>query len=207
MTHYCCSCWQIDLDEILSFIPCEWCREKPRPLGVPPEASKCGVICVQNNLICPGSFDPHPIVGEALSRVEVEDPQQSGSFEDDHFILLVLQADIRLWRVQPAVFLLRPLHLSVEFVEELVPQQPVIGQVELTTSVQIAVVIAVAWEVEPFRMTEFVPFEIKITFTAKAMCDETNHLVQAKPSLDHGREFCEYRHVGVHFLVAQPHKQ
>ena len=39
------------------------------------------------------------VVSEAVGRVEVEDPQETSTLEDDDLVTLMLQADVRLWRM------------------------------------------------------------------------------------------------------------
>ena len=46
-----CPCWQIHLNEILSSIPFERCREEPRTLRVASKSTKGWLIRVYNDLI------------------------------------------------------------------------------------------------------------------------------------------------------------
>ena len=116
-------------------------------------------------------LDADAVVGEAVLGVEVEDPEKAGALEDDDFVALVLQADVGLRRVQPAVLLFGPLHLAVEFVEESVAQEVVIDEVELAPCIVEAVVVARTWEVQPFRMAEFVAFKVEVALPSETVRD------------------------------------
>ncbi len=58
----------------------------------------------------------------------------------------------------------------------------------MSPSIVIAVVIAISWEVEPFWVTEFIAFEIKVTFSTQAVSDQPDHLMQAQASLNDRRK-------------------
>jgi len=121
VTHNGCPGRQIRLYEVFPAIPDERRSKEPSAFGISAKSSTRRIVRVQNDLISPRHFNSHPIVLEALRRMEVEDPEKSGSFKDNHFVDLVLQADIRFLRVQPPIFLLSPLHLGIEFIEKLIP--------------------------------------------------------------------------------------
>lgn len=87
---------QIRLYEILPAIPFEWRSEESCTFRISAKSSKDLIVRVQYDLISPHHFDSHSIVGEALCRMEVEDPEKPSSFEDNHFVDLVFQANIRL---------------------------------------------------------------------------------------------------------------
>ena len=122
MTHNGRSCRQIDLDEVLASIPLERGGKEPRAFHIPPKTTICYVVSVQYDLIGASLLNAYTIVRVALRRVEIKDPQQARSLEHNDLILLVLQADVCLRRMQPAVFLFGPLHFAVEFIEKFVPQ-------------------------------------------------------------------------------------
>lgn len=75
MTHNSRSHGHVDLNEVLSSIPSEIRREKPRTLGIATKAAKGYVIGVEDNLICAALFHTNAVVRKAFGRVEVEDPQ------------------------------------------------------------------------------------------------------------------------------------
>lgn len=58
-------------------------------------------------LVVSAEYDPvsalllntNTVVSEAVGRVEVEDPQETSTLEDDDLVTLMLQADVRLWRM------------------------------------------------------------------------------------------------------------
>jgi len=195
----------IDLNEILPPIPLKRRREKPRPLRIPPKAAKRHVIGIKHNLICAALLHADAVICEALRGVKVEDPQQSRALKDNDFILFVPQAYIRLLGVQPAVLFLGPLHLGVKLVQESVAQHVIVGEVELAPGVPEAIVVAFAREVEPFRVTEFVAFEVEVAFAAEAMGDEADQFVQGEATFDYWGEFGEDGHVRVELFVAKPH--
>lgn len=49
--------------------------------------------------------------------MEVEDEQQPGTLEDDHLVILTLEADIRLRACEPLVLRLEVLHGTIKVVE------------------------------------------------------------------------------------------
>ena len=67
-----------------------------------------------------------------------------------------LYAESNLLGGQPAILHLRPVHRPVEVVEIFVLKVLVVDQVPLTTRVVIAVAVAVARKVQPFRVTKLV---------------------------------------------------
>lgn len=75
--------------------------------------------------------------------------------------------------MEPAVLFLRPLHLPIKLVEELVAKEVVIRQIELSPGIPEAVIIALSREVQPLWMAELIAFEIEVPFTSKAVCDES----------------------------------
>jgi hypothetical protein len=101
--------------------------------------------------------------------MEIEDPEKAGAFEDDDFIGLVFEGDICLFGMKPAVFGFDVLHGGVEFVEVLVAEEFVIWEVELAARVPETVVVAFAREVEPFWVSEFVAFEVKVAFATESV--------------------------------------
>ena len=177
MTHNRCPRWQIDLYEILPPVPLKRCGEEASIFGVASESAVGRVVRIQDDLICPGLLDTDTIVREALARMEIEYPQQACPFEDDDFVLFVLETHMRLRRMQPAILLLCPLHFRVEVVQELVSEIAVFGQIQLTTCVPKAIVVSFPREIQPFWVSEFVALKIKVSLTAQRMSDQPNHLV------------------------------
>lgn len=197
----------VNLHEILPVIPREIGGEEALVVLNPAEAAELRRVGVEDDAVSARLLDADAVVGEAAAGVEVEDPEQARALEGDDLVAVVLERDVRLRAVQPAVLLLRPLHLAVELVQELVPQQVVVGEVELASRVVEGVVVAGAWEVEPFRVSELVAEEVEVAFAAEAVGDQTDHLVQGHTALDDGGECAEGGHVGVHFGIAQPEEK
>lgn len=176
----------IYLQEIAPPVPRQIGREEARFLHVPPEAAKQGIIRVEEDAVRARLLGPDAVIGEAFGRMEIEDPQQARTLEDEDLVELVLQAYVGLRRVQPAVLLLRGLHRAVELVQELVPQQAVLCQVELPAGVPEGVAVAGAGEVEPLRVPELVALEVEVALAAKAVGNEPDHLVQGEAAFDDG---------------------
>src|SRR5688500_11804684 len=120
LTHQSGSCRDINLSEILAIVPGKIIGEEAGILCVSAESAELGAIAVEDNAVDATLLDADAVVGIGVCGVEVEDPEQAGALEDEDLVSLVLQRDVRLWSVQPAVFLLRPVHGPVEVVEKLV---------------------------------------------------------------------------------------
>lgn len=199
------SCGNINLRKVLPLIPRKRRSKEPRSRINPLKPTIRLRISVKHNTVRPLLLDTNAVIRVALRRMEVKDPDQASTLKDNDFISLVLQADIRLRRVQPAVFLLGVLHAGVELVEELVAEEIVGCEVKLASCVPEAVVISGAGEVEPFGVAELIAFEVEIAFSSESVGDEADHLVESHSSLDDWCEGCEGGHVGVHFRVAEMH--
>lgn len=167
-------------------------------------ATKLGCVRVDDDLVHTGCVDPDPVVNKRLGRVEVEDPEQPGPFEDDHLVTLVLARDVTLGRVEPAKPVLDVLHARVEPGQLAIPEQVVVDEVELAAGVVERVAVALAREVKPLRVAELVAFEVEITLTAETVGDEPDELVKGHTTVNHRRELGQLRHVGVHLSVAEP---
>ncbi|KAI7092158.1 1,4-alpha-glucan-branching [Hortaea werneckii] len=170
----------INLQEILPAIPLE-IRGK-EPTRFPHDA------------ISPRLLDADAVIGKGAGRVEVEDPEQARALEDDDFVPFVFEGDVGLRGVQPAVLGLGVLHGGVEVVE-------------LAAGVVEGVVVALAREVEPFRVAELVAFEVQVGFAPEPVRDQPDHLVQRHAAFDDGGEFREGGHVRVHLGVAEPEEE
>ena len=195
----------INLRKVLPLIPRKRRSEEPRSRINPLKATIRLRISVKHNTVRPLLLDTNAVIRVALRRMEVKHPDQARTLKDNDLISLVLQADICLRRVQPAVFLLGMLHAGVELVEEFVAEEIVGCEVKLASCVPEAVVVSGAGEVEPFGVAEFVAFEVEVAFSSESVGDKSNHLVESHTSLDDRREGCEGGHVRVHFRVAEMH--
>lgn len=133
------------------------------------EAADLLGVGVEHDLVGAGGLDADAVVREALRGVEVEDEDAAAALEHDDLVALVLEADVRLRRVQPPVVLLRQVHLAVELVEVLVPQEAVVREVQLAPRVPERVLVSLAREVEPFRMAKFVALEVEVAFAPEAV--------------------------------------
>lgn len=161
----------INLRKVLPLIPRKRRSKEPRPRINPLKPTIRLRISIKHNAIRSLLLDTNAVIRVTLRRVEVEHPDQAGTLKDDDLISLVLQADVRLRRMQPAVFLLGVLHAGVELVEELVAEEIVGCEVELASCVPETVVVSGAWEVEPFGVAELVAFEVEVAFSSESVCD------------------------------------
>ena len=104
-TYQCCSRRDIDLQIIAAVVPRQVCREEARLLKVTTEATELLVIGVKHDSVGSGLLNAHSVVCEAVCRMEVKDPEEACTFKDKDLVTLVLQADVCLWGMEPAVFL------------------------------------------------------------------------------------------------------
>lgn len=147
------------------------------------------------------------VVGEAVGRVKVEDPEQAGALKYNDLVALVLEADVGLWRVQPAILFLGPLHLAVKLVEELVAEEVVVCEVELAAGIVEAVAVAFTGKVEPLWVAKLIALKVQVAFASKTVRDQADHLVQRQTPVYDGSQLRERRHVGVHLRIAEPEEQ
>ena len=162
---------------VLPAVPLHGRSKEPRRRLDGAKATDLLSVGVEHDLICTGLLDADAIIEEALRGVEIEDENAAGALEHDDLVALVLEADVRLRGVQPAVAVLGQVHLAVELVEVLVPQERVLGEVQLPSRVPERVLVALAREVEPFWVTEFVTLEVEIALAAQAVREQADHLV------------------------------
>lgn len=108
----------INLNKIITPIPRQISGKEASLLDIPTQSSKSGIIGIKNNAIRARDINTDAIIREALRRVEIEDPQQARAFKDEDLVILILQTDVRLRGMQPAVFGFGVLHRAVEVVEE-----------------------------------------------------------------------------------------
>ena len=57
--------------------------------------------------------------------------------------------------------------------------------------------IALAWEVNPFRMTEFIAHKVQICFTASGYCEQTHHFMKCDGTVNH-RIVAGFIHICIH---------
>ena len=79
-----------------------------------------------------------------------------------------------------------PAHLHhglVEIGEEPVAEGGVVAQVPLAAGIVIAPVIALAREINPFGVAEFVAHEVEIAVPGRGQGDKPDHLVQGDPAV------------------------
>jgi len=120
---------------VCPIVPCYWGCEKARALVDSIEATKFFDVRVEDDSVATGRLYTNSVICEALGRIEVEDEYKASPLEDDDFVSFVFQGDIRLWCVEPAIFLLTEVHFAVEVVEELVSQKVILCEIELSPSI------------------------------------------------------------------------
>lgn len=206
-TYHGCAAGNINMGAVLPTVPFSRLGEEASALVNTIMSARLLGIRVQHNSVCPGHVDPNPVIAEALGRMEVEDEKAATSLEDDDLVSLVLERDVCLRRLQPTEAALAGVHETIKVVEELVPEQVVVGQVKLAPGVPKGVLVALAGEVQPFRVTKLVTLEVEIALAAETVGQEANHLVQGHPSVDDRGECCQHGHVGVHLSIAEMHHE
>merc|ERR1711974_182086 len=93
------------------------------------------VVRIKYDLVLSRLFNSDSIVSVGIGPVEIEDEEQTTPFKDDNLVLFVLERDVSLRCTEPLVRRLGVVHSRIEAVEVFVPQQFVIDQVELATSI------------------------------------------------------------------------
>lgn len=192
---------------VLAVVPRE-VRGKEAGLGIKTvEAAMILGIRVEHDTVGARLLDADAVVGVAVGVVEVEDEDQAGALKDDDLVTLVLERDVGLRSVQPAVLVLGQVHRPVEVVEVLVTQEAILGKVELASGVPERVLVALAGEVEPLRVAELVALEVEVTLTTQGMGEETDQLVKSHAAVNDRGERREDRHVGVQLGIAKMHHE
>lgn len=197
----------VDVSAVGPVIPLQVFSEESRAIVDSCEPAVLLGVAVEHDPVGPSSLDADSVVRVALSCVEVEHEDQSGPFKDNHLVRLILKGDICLWRVQPPVLGFALVHGAVEVVKELVPEKVILGQVELAASIPKRVLVSLAGEVEPLWVAKFVALEVEISFSAEAMSEESDHLVQSDTPVNNRSKRREHRHVGIEFGIAQMHHE
>ena len=197
----------VDLHKVLPLVPRKWRGKEPRALIDVPVAAKVLAIGAEHDPVSTLLFDTNAVVGKAVRRVKVENPEEASPLKHNDLVAFMFQADISLRRMQPAVLLLHPLHLAVKVVQEVIPEQLIINEVELSPGVHEAVAVAFSGKVQPLGVAKLVAFKVQVAFAAEAMRDEANQLVKRETPRDDRRLLGYDRHVGVHLGIAQPEQQ
>ena len=65
------------------------------------------------------------------------------------------------------VFFLQVHHGPVKLKQTLVSKQRIVHKIKLPPCIVIAVVVPLAWKVQPFRMSEFISNEIQVAFPSQ----------------------------------------
>lgn len=86
------------------------------------------------------------VVSKALFWMEVEDPKKFSSFECNHLVILMLQADV-LATLTPAEFLVQMMHGTVKLVKILVAKQVIVDKIVLSSSIVETAAVSLTREV------------------------------------------------------------
>lgn len=174
------------------------------------DSAKAAVLLgvrVEHNPICACDIDTDAVVLKALCWVEVESKHHASPLKDDDLVTLVLERDVRLGSMQPAILVLAQVHGAVKVVEELIPKEAVLGQVQLAASIPERVLIALAGEVQPLGVTKLVALKVEVALASESMGQQTDHLVQGHTAVNNRGQWGERRHMGVELSVAQMHHE
>lgn len=139
--------------------------------------------------------------------MEIEDEDETGSLKDNDFVSFVLQGDVCLWGVKPTVLRFALVHHGIKVVQELVAEKRVLGEIELAAGIPEGVLVTLTRKIEPLGMTELIALEIEVAFTTQAVGEQANQFMQSNTAVNNGRQRRQYRHIGVHFRVAEMHHQ
>lgn len=192
---------------VLAVVPREVGSEEAS-LGIETvEATVILGIRVENDAVGARLLDADAVIGVAVGVVEVEDEDQAGALKDDDLVTLVLERDVGLRGVQPAVLVLAQVHRPVKVVEELVTQKTIFRKVELTPGVPERVLVALTGEVKPLRVAELIALEVEVTLTSQGVGKETDQLVQGHAAVNDRGQRREDRHVGVQLGIAEMHHE
>ena len=192
---------------VLAVVPRE-IRGEEASLGIETvEATVLLGIRVENDAVGARLLNTDAVVGEAVGVVEVEDEDQAGALKDNDLVALVLERDVGLRGVQPAVLVLAQVHRPVKVVEELVTQEVIFRKVELASGVPERVLVALTGEVKPLGVAELVALKVEVTLTSQSVGKETDHLVQGHTAVNDWGKRRKGRHVGVQLGVAKMHHE
>src|SRR6266516_7161613 len=90
-THNCCPSGNIDLDKILTSIPCKIRGEKSSIRINSSQTTIFFIVIINDNFVCATLLHPNTIICEAVHWMEIKYPEQPSTFENDDFITLMLQ--------------------------------------------------------------------------------------------------------------------
>lgn len=150
-------------------IPLHIRSKKPRSLINPPEPSERLLIRVKNNTIRTGPVNANAVIRKATCGMKIEDEKQTRALKNDDLVCFVLETDIRLRRMEPTMPLFGHLHRTIKLIQKLIPQQMILGEVELAPRVPEGIIVSGAREIEPFRVSEFVAREVEVGFAAEGV--------------------------------------
>lgn len=206
-THQGSAVRNIHMRPVLPPIPLHRSGEEARSRVIASMPSEFLRIAIEGDGVDARALDADAVVGVAVGGVEVEDEHSTSALEDDDLVALVLEADVGLGAAEPAEAPLGGVHGPVEGVEQAVPQQRVVRQVQLPPRVPERVLVALAREVQPLRVPELVALEVEVPLAAQPVRQQPDHLVQRHAPVDDGRQRRQRRHVGVQLGVAEVHHQ
>ena len=114
-----------------------------------------------------GQFTINRVLVETFSWVEVEDKEQWASFIDKNLVSSVSGPDVLVLTGKYGILLFQGKHGFVELKEMIVPEIGSGHQIPLSSTVLIAPVVALSWEIYPFWVTKLIAHEVKIPLTSQ----------------------------------------
>lgn len=116
-------------------IPLHGRCEEASTLIEPVVAARFLRVTVQDNLVFSGHFNADAVVAVALAGMEVENEDKPRSLKHNDFVAFMLQGNVSLGRVEPAITLFAVVHQLVKCVEELVSKEIILGKIQLSAGV------------------------------------------------------------------------
>src|SRR5664280_83620 len=135
--------------------------------------------------------------------IKIEYEQQIIPHEGNHLIIVVFINPFDIKLVKKIEIMLKTHHFPVEGCKKTVFKIIIFSQAPLSSRIFVAPVIACTWEIDPFRMAEFITTEIKITPACGTECEQPDHLMKCNAPI-HRETMIRFRHAGIHFSIEHP---
>ena len=95
-------------------------------------------------------------------------------------------------------------HEFVKCTQLTIPKLFISEQIPLPSTVVIAPIVLLSWEVDPFRMTEFIAHKVQVALSTKRLSQKSNHFVQSHSPIDFKTRLVS-THLWVNLLIEKPH--
>ena len=166
-----------------------------------PIAPKLYTIRVQNYFVCTRS-NQETIICKRLFRIEVEYKYEIFTLIYK-YLIAVIMPDFLYWRSLEIFHAFNDLqHIFVKICHIVIGQILIVYQIPLTTGVLARPAISLAWEINPFGMSEFISHEIQITTINRGSSKQTNHLMKSNTTI-YSIIFISFLHMPVHIGINQ----